>query len=46
MLGEKRARALLKQFTFGELCKATEKDLMTVVGIGRKHANRIKQVFN
>jgi ERCC4-type nuclease len=46
MLGEKRARALLKQFTFGELCKATEKDLMTVVGIGRKHANIIKQVFN
>lgn len=44
-LGEKRARAILKQFTFRELCDASVKDLMSVKGIGNKYAKAIKEVF-
>lgn len=42
-LGEKKARALLRQFSIHEICHADEDDLMTTKGIGRKHAANIKK---
>lgn len=46
LLGEKRARALLKQFgSIGEICKASETDLMSVHGIGRKQSVAIKKIL-
>jgi ERCC4-type nuclease len=44
-LGEKRARAILKQFDFRGLCEASVDDLMSVKGIGNKYAKAIKEVF-
>jgi ERCC4-type nuclease len=45
-LGEKRARALLKDFTIHELCHASIEDLQTIKGIGKKRARNIKEFLH
>ena len=45
-LGEKRAKAILKQFPkIKNICSASIEDLTTVKGIGKNRARRIKKVF-
>jgi ERCC4-type nuclease len=44
-IGLKKAEAILKSFQMKELFNATEKDLQTVKGIGKTHANTIKKYY-